>query len=266
MVRQPGEGADLSSRNIVRNVRDTETKEFVRALESLSRTRHRWDVFRDWTEMAACTLYNILFHDQKIEAEYLACVGRYEPDEARTMAEMLGMVLSALSTGPRDFMGEVFSGSLLMNENHGQFFTPYELSLTMARMVITEDSIPRGKIISISEPSCGAGGMVIAAATVLEELGVNCAADVYFEARDLDPICARMAYIQMTALGLSGEVICGNTLTLEESWRWPTAAYLFNVVGPRLAAQRQREIEEGAAPRAPLKIGPQIGLFEEVSA
>lgn len=256
----------MSSRHIVRNVRGEEAKEFVRALESLSLIRNRWDAFRDWTEMAACTLYNNLFHDPKIEAEYMSCAGRYDADELRLMGEMLGMVIGALSAGPRDFMGEVFSGSLLMNEHHGQFFTPYALSSLLARSIITEDSIPRGKILTISEPSCGAGGMVIAAAEVLAELGVNYAADAYFEARDLDPICARMAYIQMTALGISGEVICGNTLTLETSWRWPTAAYMLNLVGPRLAAQRQRESEKGTAPRAPLKIGPQIGLFEEVPA
>lgn len=256
----------MSSRNIVRNVHDSDTKEFVRALESLSRTRHRWDAFRDWTEMAACTFYNNLFHDPKIEVEYLACANRYNSDELRTMGEMLGMVISALSAGPRDFMGEVFSGSLLMNEHHGQFFTPYTLSLMIAKMAITEDNLPRGKIITISEPSCGAGGMVIAAAEVMAELGINYAADVYFEARDLDPICVHMAYIQMTALGIAGEVICGNTLTLETSWKWPTAAYMLNLVGPRLAAQRQRETEEGAAPQKPIKIGPQIGLFEEVSA
>ncbi len=256
----------MSSRHIVRNVRGEEAKEFVRALESLSRSRHRWDAFRDWTEMAACTLYNRFFNDPKVEEEYLACSKRYNAEELKVMSEMLGITISALSDGPRDFIGEVFSGSLLMNENHGQFFTPYELSLLLARSIITEESIPRGRILMISEPSCGAGGMVIAATEVLAELGVNYAADVYFEARDIDPICARMAYMQMSALGIAGEVICGNTLTLETSWKWPTAAYVLNFVGPRLAAQLRREAEEDEAPRKPIKIGAQMGLFEEVPA
>jgi hypothetical protein len=256
----------MSSRQIVRNVRGQEAKDFIRALESLSRSRNRWDIFRDWTEMAACALYNGIHQDPKVEEQYLAIAKRYNADELKTLCEMLAIATSALYEDPRDFMGEVYEGAMLANENHGQFFTPYDVSKMMAQLSVTAEDIPRGKIITISEPACGAGGMIIAIIEVLKSFDVNYAADVFVEARDIDATCARMCFIQMSLLGISGVVICGNTITLETYWTWPTAAYELNLVGPRLAAQRRREEEGGVEPPKQIKIGPQIGLFEEVSA
>lgn len=63
------------------------------------------------------------------------------------------------------------------------------------------------------EPACGSGANLIALANVLKEKGINYQRNVYFVGQDIDPLVAKMCYIQMSLLGMPGIVIVGDTLS-----------------------------------------------------
>lgn len=69
--------------------------------------------------------------------------------------------------------------------------------------------------ITLSEPACGAGCMVLAFADVLRKGGGPPHRYLWVSATDIDPLAAGMAYIQLSLCGIAGEVVVGNTLANE---------------------------------------------------
>ena len=55
--------------------------------------------------------------------------------------------------------------------------------------------------------------MLIAAANVLKAQGINYHNHVLFVGQDVDPVVAKMAYIQLSLLGCPGYIAIGNSLT-----------------------------------------------------
>jgi hypothetical protein len=261
----------MPSKHISRNVRGEEAKAFVKLLEGLAYTRSRWDAFRDWATCAAASLYTGLHHDDEVEAEYMATVKRYSSEELSTMAEMLALAVAGLEVEPCDFLGQVFEGALLANDHHGQFFTPFCVSRLLAEVELPE-TFPEGRVLTLYEPACGAGGMVIAAVAVMQERGVDYQHRLYVEAQDIDELCFHMTYIQLSLLGIPATVILGDTLRLERRRVWHTPMYWINGMNFRLAAQAAEDLI-AAAPEAGEGPGPvelpqgrceQVPLFEEI--
>jgi 8-oxo-dGTP pyrophosphatase MutT (NUDIX family) len=114
----------------------------------------------------------------------------------------------------------------ISSKRKGEFFTPYALSKAMAQMLFDKEriqmAIDEKGFVSIGEPACGAGGMLIAASEVIEELGFDPRRMVFFEATDINRLCFDMTYIQLSVLGIPGFVCHGNSLTQEMWTRRPT--------------------------------------------
>lgn len=79
-----------------------------------------------------------------------------------------------------------------------------------------EKSLPTANVTS-SEcyVCCGAGGMVIAFAKVMLARGYNPQTQLRADCVDIDPVAARMCYIQLSLLGIPARVVIGNSLTLK---------------------------------------------------
>jgi hypothetical protein len=262
-----------SRRQISRNVRGDSAKEFIKLLEGLAYTRSRWQAFTDWAAMAAATLHNAFQFDQEVEDEYMSIAKRYTREELDTFAQLLALTALGLEEESGDFLGQVFEGALLANERHGQFFTPFSISQLLAGVALPE-TLPEGRILKLYEPACGAGGMVIAAALVFQERGLNYQRQLYVEAQDIDATCFNMAYIQLSLLGIPATVILGDTLALERRRAWATSMYWIHGFEFRLAAQAAEDLI-AAAPSNPEATAPaavelpqgryqQVELFEEV--
>lgn len=207
---------------------------------TIERFRYQYDlreVFRDWTELAAAEVHQAPYHAklcardeafERVEAEYLAVAKRYERDDFDTFAELIAITRAALSTGYQDFLGSAFMQLEISSDWHGQFFTPYEVSLLIARMGLAgmQGVVDRQGYFTLLEPACGAGGMVLAAAQIAHELQLP-PNSLFFQAVDVDRLCANMTYIQTGLAGLSGVVWHGNTLTMQmTSYRFTPAARL----------------------------------------
>ena len=171
------------------------------------------------------------------EEKYLQIIRSYKPDQQKKLAEIFAKVYALLASVVyddgrfNDNLGEIFMRCNLGNKTAGQFFTPYNISILMARCLLKNDQLKekadKDEIITINDPCCGGGGMLIAALEVLKSLGVNYARNCFMEAKDVDLRCVHMTYLQLTLAGVPAIVRHQNTLTRECCSVWYTPAYLF---------------------------------------
>jgi hypothetical protein len=236
-------------------------KPFVSKMESLARRHSVERVFSDFLVLATCAYHPKTLAtpgidpDPDNEAEYLGVSKGYTRDELNGMAELMALLrLQAAEQPFSDLLGEFFCEHVTRGRN-GQFFTPENICKLMARMTVMEET--EGQ--RIADPACGSGRMLLA---VAEDSPHN-----LFFAADVDHQCARMTALNFLHNGLSGEVVCMNTLTLE-AWRaWHINAgaagikpipveMAYQVPGPHVhqAAARAR----AAAPREEPAFVPRV--------
>lgn len=195
-------------------------KEFNKYMNEIAKSgMNNWDIFGDFCSMSTIALSQPIYRDPKREQLYMDLVGRYKKKNVDIFPKMLGTVVLALEDEPHDFLGQIFMENNFGNKCAGQFFTPYNLSLMIAKINLCEDSVEKmiteKGYISISEPCCGSGGMIIACNQVMIELGYNPSKTMWVEAWDISTLCFSMAYIQLSLLGVAGKIINGNTLSME---------------------------------------------------
>lgn len=190
--------------------------DFMKCLQSIEYGRNNYDVFQDFLTLASLSFHNVIAKDEKVEKEYLDIIGRYK--NKKQFAELLVITTLALEEKPQDFLGDIFMSAGFGNVRGGQFFTPYHLSKMMSEITIGnnfKEQIEKDGYVTLSEPCCGAGGMIIAASEVMKEKGFNPQTQMRFTGIDIDLKCCQMAYIQTSLLGLRGEIYHGNTISME---------------------------------------------------
>lgn len=155
-------------------------------------------------------------HFEKREKSFTSIAAKYSHDDLEKFASMLGNVVIGLDKNPdQDFLGELFMNLDLGNEWKGQFFTPYSVCRCMAGMLMSDD-VPR-KIaekgwVSVNDPACGAGALLIAYANECQRRHINYQQSVLFVAQDIDQLAGMMCYIQLSLLGCPGYVVIQDTL------------------------------------------------------
>ena len=190
--------------------------DFMKCLQSIEYGRNNYDVFQDFLTLASLSFHNVIAKDKKVEKEYLDIIGRYK--NKKQFAELLVITTLALEEKPHDFLGDIFMSAGFGNVRGGQFFTPYHLSKMMSDITIGDnfkEQIEKDGYVTLSEPCCGAGGMIIAASEVMKEKGFNPQTQMRFTGIDIDLKCCQMAFIQTSLLGLRGQIYHGNTISME---------------------------------------------------
>ena len=216
----------------------------VKLIQQLSYRHNTSKVFSDFVEMSAISYSNVVDKAQydKREKRYLDIVQQYKKEEINEFPKLLGMLTNHFEHAPHDVLGDIFHELELHNEHKGQFFTPYPLCKMMAKMIIGENaqSIMAEKgFVTLSEPACGTGAMLIAAAQELRTQGVNYQQNLHATAVDLDSTCVHAAYVQLTLLHIPATVIHGNTISLEEYSHWFTPAHILGGWGRKLDQQNR---------------------------
>lgn len=239
-------------------------KEFIRGFEALCYGRSRWEVFRDFCEMSAIALRQPFYRNDADEQRYMAIINQYDHDRAQEVTRLLACVMMAMERCPSDFLGSIFMELNLGNDRMGQFFTPYSVSLLMAKMTNTKEQfqseIDRRGYVTMNEPCCGAGGMIIAFFDAFLQMGFNPQTQLLVIAQDLDIVSCWMTYIQIGLLGVPAGVIHCNTLTTEHYAGWWTPMYFFrnwrlretvgkirNVLSSEIAGKSVHEETDAAA-------------------
>ncbi|MBR1741923.1 MAG: SAM-dependent DNA methyltransferase [Lachnospiraceae bacterium] len=194
-------------------------KEFLKLFDQLTYSRSAWQVWEDLMTVMACSICNAV---DRTPERYKRREEQYERSIKNLggvdiPAKMFTIVTMALDDNPnQDFLGQLYMNLNLGSHWHGQFFTPYHVCELMAKMQIgagCKKEIEDKGYLSVCDPCVGAGAMLIAAATAFREYGVNYQTNVVFIGQDIDPVVAKMAYIQLSLLGCPGYVTVGNSLT-----------------------------------------------------
>ena len=213
-------------------------KELIKLLKRAANAHDIYRVFNDFLEMSAIAVSNAVdfTHKAEREARYLEIIGSYEKREQALFPEMYAHLVLALdekanTTGPEDMLGPVFHELELHNKYKGQFFTPQHIADLMARLSCPDGgkgiAEERG-YVSMCEPCCGAGVMLMSMAKALTENGLNYRTQLVCTAIDIDLKCVHMAYLQSALYGIPSVVIHGNSLLVQEWSRWYTPAYMMN--------------------------------------
>ena len=203
-------------------------KEIIKLLRGMTGKFSTYNIWRDFLVLAACAISNSVDKQQlaKREEMYMQTIKKYNKDEADKFAEMLALVTIGFSGGQMgDFLGELYMQLEISNKEVGQFFTPYNVSKLTAELTgvnLVDD------IVTLNEPSCGSGGMIIAYAEMMENQGYNYQEKLRVVCNDLDYDVVKMAYIQLSLLGIDAVIMQGDTITQKMNEVWHTPMHLVN--------------------------------------
>ena len=195
--------------------------EIISTLDALSGKYSKYEVYSDWIRCMALAISNAgtLLRDKTWkdrEKAYLDTMARYSEKEQEKIFEMTAYLIDTLEEGPDDVLGDVYMKADMGSKSTGQFFTPFHLSLLNARIGMTQqiDDYRSEKIreIRINEPACGGGAMIIAAAKILKDEGINYQKAMNVVAQDLDWKGVYMCYVQLSLLGIKAICVQGDTL------------------------------------------------------
>jgi hypothetical protein len=230
-------------------------KELVKLIQQMSHRHHTLDVFSDFVELSALSISNAIDKRQfeARERRYFEIIAKYTPEEVQAFPRMLAeLVLSfedETATGSvGDVLGSIYMMLDLGNDRSGQFFTPFEISRLMARLLVGDGSDVRERgFLRLNEPACGAGGMVIAYADALQSVGLNYQVAMHAICVDIDARCVHMTYLQLALLHIPAIVAHGNALSMEQWSHWYTPAHVMGGWRGRLARERSQAAPEGVA-------------------
>lgn len=219
----------------------------INGFNILSRTRNIYEVWADSMQMFAICLSNasilelskfdkvFVYIWQERENEYLRIINKYDKKEQRIFPQIFALLIMEYEANQnQDLLGELYMTLGVSNKNAGQFFTPYDICSLMARLSLTKDKmrsdIKNDGYVKVYDPTVGAGATLIAVANECNNLfnRLNYRNHVLFIGQDIDLVCANMAYIQISLLGLAGYIIVGDTLSepaikdLKRVWFTPT--------------------------------------------
>jgi type I restriction-modification system DNA methylase subunit len=226
-------------------------KVFTDDFGKLTHRHNGWQVWEDFVTMAACSISNSFdtTHFEQREKLYMDRFGRYEAKETELFPKLLATTVNALDEDPeQDFLGALFQLLELSNHWKGQFFTPYSVCRMMAEMQLggITEAIKEKGYVSVNDPACGAGALLMAFANACKAKEINYQNHVLFVAQDIDQTAALMCYLQLSLLGSPGYVVVADTLryptvTAEtevwytpmynsQVWRWRRAFGLMDVL------------------------------------
>lgn len=194
-------------------------KTIVQLLESLQGRCSRWELWQDFIIMSAVSIANTVGSPYREEREklYLDRARKYSEKELTVFSQMLKEVIEEMELDPeQDILGELFMSLGLGNEWKGQFFTPYHVCRAMAAMTLGTDmeaELSRKGWISVNDPACGAGALLIAFANECRRQKINYQTSVLFVAQDIDFLAGCMCYIQMSLMGCPGYVVIDDSIT-----------------------------------------------------
>lgn len=207
------------------------------------RDRDHYTVIRDFFELSAISIRNNFDHGNEyanLEKRYMEIAQGYKKEYLEGFATALGMLGKKIQDAVNgnapfaDWAGELYMDSGTSNGKAGQFFTPYSVSQCMARINFPKDEVlaklgsDPNRVLTIYEPTCGAGGLIVAAIDALNEAGVNYSWNAFVDCGDIDPRCVHMTYVTLSLLGVPAVVRLGDALSIKYHRAWFTPAYIFN--------------------------------------
>jgi len=236
----------------------SEQRDSYKIFQLLAADHGLFKVWNDFITLIACTLCPT--NCDKRNKEYELIASRYTDEELRQFAEIGALlVISFKKNTEQDFLGSLFSSLNLHDTRKAQFFTPYSVSKDVAALVLKnlKPASENKPFISVFDPACGAGALLIAFANECLSQGINFQTNVLFVAQDIDRFVAMMCFIQLSLLGCAGYVVVGNSLTQSLSGPgsflqaekdgleiWYTPMFFSSVWQSKIGIEKAKSMEE----------------------
>ena len=192
-----------------------------------------YTVYSDFVELTALAISNTCDFENrdKREKQYLNIIEKYK-EEAILFPHLYSELVEEMNKGFNDVLGSLFMELGLGSKHTGQFFTPYHTAQATARVLFDSEQIDkqieeRG-YISLCEPSCGGGAMVIAFAEEMHKNGYNPQQQLVIECNDLDVKGVYMTYVQLSLYGIPAVVNHADSLTLSKYDTFKTPMYILD--------------------------------------
>ena len=228
--------------------------ELISEIKTLAQSNGLNTVFTTFLEITATSIAAQMDPQNAEEREkrYQEMASKMTPEMLSSYARMfalLTLVTREYAEDPCDILGDIYHELRLNNEWNGQFFTPNHICRLMAQLANVDVPEDKECPITINEPTCGSGTMVIGAVWAMQRKGIDYRRKSFFVAQDIDIRCVWMAYIQLSLYGIPAVVIHGNTLTMETwSQRYtPCAAVPFADIEQESSNTHRIDDEKGEA-------------------
>ena len=211
-------------------------------IKRINASVYRFDkhqLISDVFECGAITISNMvdLMNKEEREKRYLQVIKKYQKEEQTLIAEIFAMIFALLSSVVYDNgrfydnLGELFMRCNQGSSSAGQYFTPFQVSAMMARMIIGDEILEKTQndgVLTLNDSCCGGGGMMMAALDVLKnKYHVNYTRNCFVLCSDIDLRCVHMTYLQLALAGVPAIVKHQNSLTGETWSVWKTPAFIF---------------------------------------
>ena len=182
-------------------------KDFIKEVHAAAKSRYSVDVFADMVRAMAIAIEvsTHLGSVDALEGEYAQIKARYEPAEFEHFYQAFALVMTALERHREDFLGHALEELGASNTRNGQFLTPVCVSRLMAKVNCRGLEYTPGKVIRLSDPSCGSSVLLIEGAEQLIADGVR-QSDLLLIAGDIDHRACDISYIQLSLLGYAAVV------------------------------------------------------------
>ena len=213
--------------------KDPALKEMAAILERVSYKHGIFDSFFNLMELIALsisTLWSGEGRGERLNAleRLLSRLSAEEKTSYFQMAELLSSVITKRKDAPNDVLGKLFHAFGLHNKWRGQFFTPDHICQFMGMVsgLPNEEELKKKGYVSVNDPCCGSGALLIGYIHALKSQNYDPANRVFMVAQDIDIRCVWMCYVQLSLYDIPAVVIHGNSLALEEQSKWYTPACL----------------------------------------
>lgn len=235
-------------------------KDFVDTFEKLAYKLSPWEVWKDFVVMTSCAFSNTLdkSHYAEREALYMDTIKKYNKEEQNLFPQLLSYTTLVLEENPdQDFLGDIYTELGLVNKQHKQIFTPYNVSQLMAEITIdgVAEKVKEKGYVTLEDSCCGAGSTLIAGINtvkrILEKQGLNFQNHLLVAGQDIDLTVGLMCYIQLSLLGVAAYIKIDNAITnpmasgdtMENYWFTPM--YFSEVWKTRRLIQKVEQLFEG---------------------
>lgn len=239
-------------------------KNIVNLLNSMVYDRSYYEIVSDFFELSAIAIRNMVDLRpplrQEYEERYLQMAKHYNSEQLQKFGQALAILQDEIAKAVdgnaafADWTGEIYMESKTSNSNLGQFFTPYHVSKVIALCGLDFPAIKAklaadpDNIITLHEPTCGGGGLIVAAIEELHRQKINYAWNLFVDCGDIDARCVHMTYIVLSLLGVPAVVRKGDALMLEYTEEWFTPAYIFAY------SHFAKRISKGGYPQSPVAV------------
>ena len=214
-------------------------KDIIKRIESAIYRIGKYQLITDVLECGAIAIANTvdLTEREAREEQYKKVMEKYSPDEQKIVSEVFTMIYNLLSSVVYDdgifddYLGELFMRCEQGNSGTGQFFTPYHVSKLMAKAILGREVVEKAEkdeVITVNDPCCGGGGMLMAALDVLKnDYHINYTRNCFIDCGDIDRRCVYMTYLQLSLAGVPAIVKHQDAISRELWSVWRTPAYIF---------------------------------------